>query len=219
MSRPNSIGSSIRLKSDLSLSSHAACLRLTAVVFVLLAGIGGSRAEDNTANTRPEIRIRLVPVRSAVLSAQLAGQISELPLREGDSFTTGQKLVAFDCGVERARQAHAAAQESATRRIYEVKSKLNNLNSIGSLELATAGADHAVAEADLQLAREVTSHCIISAPFAGRVGPVDVKRFQYVAEGQKLLEIIDPTQLEAEMLIPSSWSRWLKPGYAVDMGI
>lgn len=171
------------------------------------------------ADATTEIRAQLEPKRSTVLSSEVAARISELPLREGDSFTEGQKLVAFDCGVQRARLAHAAAQETATRKAYEVKSKLNALNSIGALELETAAAEHAVAEADLQMAKEITSHCVITAPFAGRMGSMEVKRFQSVAEGQKLLEILDPAELEAEMLVPSSWLKWLKPGYALEIGI
>ncbi|TWB37236.1 efflux RND transporter periplasmic adaptor subunit [Nitrospirillum pindoramense] len=171
------------------------------------------------ADTTPEIRAQLVPKRSTVLSSQIAAQISELPLREGDSFSEGQKLVAFDCGIQRARLAKANAQETATRKTYEVKSKLNTLNSIGVLEVETAAAEHAMAEAEQQMAREIAAHCVVTAPFAGRVGPVEVKRFQSVAEGQKLLEILDPTELEAEMLVPSSWLKWLKPGFALEIGI
>lgn len=171
------------------------------------------------ADLGPEIRAQLVAKRSTVLSAQIAAQISELPLREGDSFTEGQKLVAFDCGIQRARLAKANAQAVATSKAYEVKAKLKNLNSIGSLELETAAADRAMAEAELQATREVASHCVINAPFSGRMGPVDVKRFQSVAEGQKLLEILDPAELEAEMLVPSAWLKWLKPGSVLQIGI
>lgn len=191
---------------------------ITACVTVLL-GIALFDGVAGAADTAPEIRAQLVPKRSTILSAEVAAQISELPLREGDSFAEGQRLVAFDCGVQRARLAHAAAQETATRKAYEVKSKLNALNSIGALELETAAAEHAVAEADLQMAKVITSHCVISAPFAGRMGPMEVKRYQSVAEGQKLMEILDPSELEAEMLVPSSWLKWLKPGYALEIGI
>ncbi len=193
--------------------------RLIAASVPLLLGNVLFAGSAMAADAMPEIRAQLEPKRSTVLSAEVAARISELPLREGDSFTEGQKLVVFDCGVQRARLTRAMAQETATRKTYEVKSKLNALNSIGALELETAAAEHAVAEADVQMAREITSHCVISAPFAGRMGTTEVKRFQSVAEGQKLLEIIDPTELEAQMLVPSSWLKWLKPGSALEIGI
>ncbi|HYC01914.1 MAG TPA: efflux RND transporter periplasmic adaptor subunit [Azospirillaceae bacterium] len=165
----------------------------------------------------PEVRAQVTAKRSAVLSSEIAGQVAELSVREGESFQEGQVLVRLDCGIHRARLARAQAQETAARKTWEVKAKLDKLNSIGALELETAASERAVAEAEVAMAREVVERCVISAPFAGRVASVDVKRFQSVEEGRNLMEVLDPTELEVEMLVPSRWLSWLKPGHAFEV--
>lgn len=56
-----------------------------------------------------EVRAQIVPVRSAVLSSGMAGRIAELPVREGERFSGRDVLLSFDCAINRARLARAAA--------------------------------------------------------------------------------------------------------------
>ena len=52
----------------------------------------------NTENTDDRrIRTQLVSPDAVVLSSELAAKIDALPLREGDAFKRGDKLVVFDC--------------------------------------------------------------------------------------------------------------------------
>ena len=46
----------------------------------------------------------------------------------------------------------------------------------------------------------------------GRVGAIMVREFQHVSEGAPLLEILDDRNLEMELIVPSRWLAWLKPG-------
>jgi len=185
------------------------------LALLLLAPAAG-RAQGDAA---PEVRAQLTAKRSAVLSAEIAGQVAELPLREGDAFQEGQKLVQLDCGIHRARLARAQAEETAARKSWEVKSKLERLNSIGALELETAASQRAVAEAEVAMAREVVERCVVTAPFPGRIAALEVKRFQFIDEGKPLMEIIDASELEVEMLVPSRWLAWMKPGHGFELMI
>lgn len=203
-----------RMKRRLSLS---ACP--LAVLLLLSAPAPAQLAAPSDGEFVPEVRAQLTPRRSTVLSSELAGKISDLSVREGDSFSEGQRLVALDCDVHRARLDRAVAQDTAARKSLEVKNRLQALNSIGALEVETAAAERAVAEAELAMAREVVKRCAVTAPFAGRVAALEVKRWQFVAEGQKLLEIVDTADLEAEMLVPSRWLAWLKTGTVFEVQI
>lgn len=159
-----------------------------------------------------EIRAQLSPRRSTVLSSEIAGQIDELTLREGERFKEGQRLVALDCSLHRARLAKAQAQLQEARKTYEVNSRLDRLGSVSQLEVEAAAARQAGAEAEVSLMRGLVERCAVAAPFAGRVADMKVKRHQFVAEGQELMEILDDRDLEVETIVPSRWLSWLQPG-------
>jgi hypothetical protein len=81
------------------------------------------------------------------------------------------------------------------------------------LELEMAAAEVAKAKADIALMGAVLQKCAIAAPFSGRVAERLVQRYQYVKAGDPILDILDDSQLEVTVLVPSSWLKWLKPGY------
>lgn len=164
------------------------------------------------AANAPEIRAQIRARQHATLSAEMAGKIVELPLRDGENFKKGDRLVGFDCSAQRARQEQAAAAVQAASRKREVSAKLNQLNSISQLEVATAESAETQAKAELALAGVLVQRCVITAPYDGRVADVQVQRYAFAAEGAPLLSIYDNSQYDIEMIVPSSWLSWLKPG-------
>jgi len=158
------------------------------------------------------VRARVVPEREAILSSDIQGRITGTPVRPGQSFKAGQLLMQLDCSELEARRQGAEALLSSSRRIEEAKRKLAQLGSVSELEVALAEADAAKAQAEATLYRVQASRCSIKAPFAGRVVERYVQSAETVVAGQKLLAIIDDGSLQAEVLVPSSWLRWLKPG-------
>jgi multidrug resistance efflux pump len=57
------------------------------------------------------------------------------------------------------------------------------------------------------------------SPFNGIAVEQKVQEFQYATPGQPLLEILDDRSLEVELIAPSRWLAWLKPGYAFTVHI
>jgi len=164
------------------------------------------------APSQPDIRAQVSPQRHTILSSQLAGQVTELALREGDRFKEGQVLVALDCDVHQARLDRAKAAQDAAQRKLEVAGRLDQLSSISRLEVDDAASQVAMLKAETALSSTMVDRCRIRAPFAGRVAAKHVQRWQYVAEGDQLLEILDDKDLELEMIVPSRWLTWLEPG-------
>lgn len=167
----------------------------------------------------PEIRAQLSPQRQTVLSSELSGKIIELPVREGDRFKEGQVLVALDCSEHKARLDRARAQEEAARRKLEVANRLERLSSISRVEMDDAAAQLAMSRAETALNQVYIARCTIPAPFAGRVAARHVQRYQYVAQGEPVLELIDDSSLELEMIVPSHWLTWLAPGQAFQVRV
>jgi multidrug resistance efflux pump len=73
--------------------------------------------------------------------------------------------------------------------------------------------------AELAMADAAASKCDIAAPFNGITVEQKAQEFQYATPGQPLLEILDDRSLEIELIAPSRWLAWLKPGYGFDVHI
>lgn len=160
----------------------------------------------------PEIRAQLTARRSTVLSAEISAKIADLSLQEGERFAANEVLVGFDCALYQASLDKAAAQQQAKRKTFEVHSRLDKLGSVSALDIGVSAAELAAAAAETALAKTMVDRCSIRAPFAGRVAELKVKRWQSVAPGEPILQILDDRDLEVEMIVPSRWLAWLKAG-------
>ncbi|MFK0093488.1 efflux RND transporter periplasmic adaptor subunit [Pseudomonas sp. NPDC090592] len=166
------------------------------------------------ALAEPDLRVQLNASRRTVVSSELAGKIVELKVKEGDSFQKGQRLVGFDCAIHRARLGHSAAAQEAANKKLGVARKLDHLQSISVSDLSQAQAELNMARAQNGVNQVMVQHCNIDAPFSGRVAERKVQPGEYVAEGKELLALYDDSAFEVELIVPSNWMVWLKPGYA-----
>ncbi len=164
------------------------------------------------AAEQAEIRAQLTAVNTAILSSEMPAKITQLNVKEGERFKQGDLLVAFNCAEQQAQLKKAQAVVQAAEKTYAVNTRLAKLNSMSPLELDLAAAEVAKAKADIALMGAVLQKCTITAPFSGRVAERLVQRYQYVAPGAPILDILDDSQLEVTVLVPSSWLKWLKPG-------
>jgi membrane fusion protein (multidrug efflux system) len=167
----------------------------------------------------PEIRAQLTPLHYTTLSSEMAGRIDKITTRVGDHFRQGDVLVTFDCAVPRAQVAHAQAVLTQDEKTYEINRRLVALKSMEQLAFDVSAAEVLKAKADLVAAEAVASKCSITAPFAGVTAEQKAREFQYTMPGQPLLDILDDHTLELELIAPSRWLGWLKPGYAFQVKI
>lgn len=165
------------------------------------------------------IRTQLVAQHDVVISSELAAKIARLPFKEGDAFKAGQVLVAFDCALFEAQQRKAEASAAAAAKQLEVTQRLAALHSAGALEVEQAQAKAQEAAADAAYMRTTVGQCTIEAPFAGRVAKRAAAPFEYVTPGKPLLEVLDTAALELQLIVPSKWLAWLKPGGAFSVHV
>lgn len=172
--------------------------------------------ENNTAGSNAtassEARGVLRARDQAVLASELSGRIVELPFSEGESFKKGDTLARFDCS---AYQAQLNAAQAANRGAGEELShnkQLAALNSVGRFEVARAQAKVSETQAQSQVYQVQVKRCSVLAPFDGQVVERKVKRYESVAAGAPLLDVVDNRTLEIHLLVPSRWMARLKPG-------
>jgi membrane fusion protein, multidrug efflux system len=171
------------------------------------------------AGAPPEIRAQLTPRQYTTLSSEMAGRIDTIATQVGEHFKKGDVLVRFDCALQHAQEAHALAVQTQAEKTYSIDDRLVALKSMGKLELDVAAAEVAKAKADVAASESVTSKCSIAAPFSGVTVDQKARAFQYTTPGQPLLDIIGDSGLDVELIAPSRWLAWMKPGYKFQVHI
>lgn len=152
-----------------------------------------------------EVRGQLSPRHHTVLSSELPALITTLDLREGESFKKGILLVGFDCAVYDAQLQKARAAAKAAECRHKVNTRLDQLNAVSTLEVEQAENLLAEAAAQVRIMEAHVDKCEIRAPFSGRIVKRLADPYQYTIAGTPLLEILDPRDLEIQLIVPSAW--------------
>ncbi|MBF0175340.1 MAG: efflux RND transporter periplasmic adaptor subunit [Magnetococcales bacterium] len=166
-----------------------------------------------------EIRAQLTPRQRTVIGAEIPAKIVRINVAEGEAFTQGKVLVEFDCTLFQTRLRKAVAEVDAASKRVEVHSRLMELGSLSPLELELDQLELARNVAEVETQRAMVHRCRIYAPFAGHVISLQAQPFQYVTEGQHLLDILNNADLELAMIVPSRWLPRLTPGAAFTVHI
>jgi RND family efflux transporter MFP subunit len=158
------------------------------------------------------VRAQLVSRQQTTLSSELAANIAQLPLKEGQSFKEGDLLAEFDCSLLHAQLKKAEAVADVARKTLDVNTRLAELNAVSTLEVDQASSKVKETAAEVAMIRVTVSKCALHAPFAGRIAKLHVERYQYVTQGKPLMDILDTGMLEIRLIVPSVWLRWLREG-------
>ena len=151
-------------------------------------------------------------VREATLASRLAARITDMPLAEGRSFKKGDLLVAFDCERQSAEARAAAAAVQVQVKTVETNRELDKFNSIGKNDLLISISQLDKATAEAEALNATLKDCKLYAPFAGRVSQHLARNFEAVSMSQPLIRVVDSSELEVELIVPSHWLQWLAPG-------
>ncbi|GBR10098.1 hypothetical protein GCM10007207_17610 [Asaia siamensis] len=149
----------------------------------------------------------------------MAGRVTTLPFRDGDSFHKGDLLVGFDCLMAQSQNLHAQAEVQKYRSLVETQNNLRKLQSWSNADYQTTRADLAAAQADLGVTQAALSYCSVVAPFDGTVSEIAVHRDQFLTLGGPMISIVDPSHLEISFLIPARLLTTHKTGTAFHVTI
>ena len=178
-----------------------------------------SQARDDATAMAGALRAHVVPRRYTTLSAEMDGPIKRLEIREGVSFNKSDLLVEFGCDEEMARLASARAGLGVAEKSAKVNRRLDELGTTSIMKLTIAEAKVVEARAGLETAEVKIARCKVVAPFSGRVAELSVQQHQFVKRGEELMRIVDPSVLDVEMIVPSRWLTWLRPGHRFDLAL
>lgn len=148
----------------------------------------------------------------AALSVNFREKVVRLPFKEGEAFSKGDLLIAFDCTVTNAQYQAARADYQVAKSRYENQAELLSYNATGELDVELAKAEMNKTIALRKAAQGKAKNCAIKAPFAGRVAVLNTRLYETPGPEQLLIEIIGTESLELQLVVPSSWLVWLKTG-------
>lgn len=159
-----------------------------------------------------EIAVLVAAAEETTLSAQMVGRILSVAVGLGDTVAKGAKLIEFDCSEQQAQLQAAQAEYRGLRETHLAKLKLQALGAAGELEVTVAATAAEKAKGQVDVRESQMTYCSVASPFAGRVARIRVKSSESVSMGQGLIELVNSTELKAQMFVPANFARFLKPG-------
>ncbi len=204
-----------------------ACLSsIVLLVFVLFFLGTGDRlfstvvaAQDQTAGTivQPIPTARVKPylpeqafrfpgkvkaARRAELSFQIAGQIEQLNILEGQQVRKGELLAALDRKNHLYAVSAAKASYQVSEQEFQRASKLFEEKVISKAQFDAAQSHYDVARAELDIKEKTLDDTQLMAPFNGLVSKRYAEKKEHVNKGEAVLLLQDVTGIEVEVQLP-----------------
>lgn len=167
-----------------------------------------AQADDPTLPVRGVVRA----LDQSALSTDLAARVLKIGFREGEAFKKGELLVEFDCERYRAEAQSADAVFREMKLTLDSNVHLEKFSAVGKADVEISRARVAKAEAEARSLNARLVQCEVTAPFDGRVAELSINAFEQPQVGKSFLVIVGNSRLEVELIVPSHWLRWMKPG-------
>ncbi len=175
----------------------------------------------------------LRPSQQALVRAKVAGELRDMPIREGMTVRAGQLLARIDPTEFEWRVKEREAQlRSAEAQVDQAARTLQNNQQLfekgfisqSGLDSARSGSDVALgtrdaAVAQLTMARKSLTDTAVLAPLAGVVAERFAQPGEKVSPDNRLFSIVDLSHMEIEALVPASEIAAVKTGQAVTLQV
>lgn len=152
-----------------------------------------------------------------LLNAETSGDITAILARSGDTVEAGQALFTIDEEYEVASRERLEARRALAARLYERDQRLIRENSIPQSQLDQSRADYRAAVAELAEIDAVLKNKRIAAPFAGRLGIIQIRLGDYVEPGTALVTLQDVSSLEVDFSVPDRYAPLMRPGLEIQL--
>ncbi|HPG88480.1 MAG TPA: efflux RND transporter periplasmic adaptor subunit [Hyphomicrobium sp.] len=185
---------------------------LTAAVMTAAVSV---RADDaNTQSIEEAVPVRGIirALDQAALSTELQARASKIAFREGEAFKQGDLLISFDCERYRAESQSSEAVAREMRLTLESNEQLQKYSAVGKHDVEISRARVEKAEAEARSLKGRLQYCDVFAPYDGRVAELTINQFEQPQPNKPFLVIVGNNRLEVEIIVPSHWLIWIKPG-------
>jgi len=182
---------------------------------VILLFFGVSFSISTAKSETKEARALVVATEKVAISSEIAARVEKINFLMGESFDKGDVLITFDCKLYKAQLEVIKADHKSAKIQLKNDKELLDMRSIGELQYQLSESALRKAEAELSIAKLNVERCNIVAPYDGKVMDVYTNVFTSIEQRQPLMDIVGDGLLEAEIVAPSNWLKWLKKGHPV----
>lgn len=176
---------------------------------------------------------QLTAKAEATIAAQVDGQITEIPVREGHAVEAGEVLLIIDperreleLANAEAQLAEAKAELAVASRNYQRTQRLSRGNAASEARLdedrtreSLRRSARAGAEARLGLARRALEDSTVRAPFSGLIARRHVSVGEYLTPGTALFDLVALDPIEVEFTLAEIDSARVALGHPVEISI
>ena len=205
----------------------AVALLLMPVVVLAQGGPPGGRAV-----TVETIVVKPAPLRnsvravgsvladaSALLRAEVPGQIVGLHFEDGQRVQRGARLYSVEATVLEAEVNEARANAEQSEAAYNRARELIDDKLISATDFDTARAAYNVSIARLRSSEARLSKTIIRAPFDGTAGLRRINIGDYATIGQELVDVVRLDPLRVEFTVPETQLAKVSEGQEVQVSV
>jgi len=149
----------------------------------------------------------------ADLSFEVAGKLTELPVKEGQVVARGDVIAILDDRDLSSNLKSAMAENENAMANFRRASKLVKAGHISKIDYDKLRAQRDVAAANLAKAKKAVEDTRLSAPFNGRIAIRYVENFQDVQAKEPIVSVQDISALEIVINVPENRAiRAARPG-------
>lgn len=154
-------------------------------------------------------------VQGAVVSAELAGVVSEINFENGGEAKKGEVLMKLDASQEEALLRSAEAEAQLARTDLERSRDLAMKKVVSSAELDSAQSKFRRLNAVVDQVRSSIAKKTLIAPFDGQLGIRQVNVGQMINAGQQVVPLTSLDPVFADFALPQQYLGQLTPGLDV----
>lgn len=177
----------------------------------------GFEAQQGPVADKISLVGNLAANESVQISSNVDGFIAAIAFEEGQSVAKDDTLVTLDQAKLRAEKDRAQADLQLAETTLERYRSLDASGAIAKQEVERVVAEHAAAQADLNVAKENFDDTMITAPFDGIMGARLVSPGQFVQRGMVLSTLISQDPMKAEFRVPERFLKQINIGHKVDV--
>jgi membrane fusion protein (multidrug efflux system) len=142
------------------------------------------------------------PNRIITVSAEIAGQIEQIPLEEGCTVSPGDLLIKLNSDLVRPEFDMAEAQAERDQLEYERIANLVKENATPQRDLDDAATRLTISKATLEEVRARLNRTRIIAPTKGILNELFVEEGEYVQAGTAVAELVDTDTVKVVVEVP-----------------
>ena len=159
----------------------------------------------------------LKAVQGVVLKTEVEGRIKTINFESGSQVQAGAVLVELENDSEKADVDSAQAQLSLSQLNYKRESDLIKTHTVTGQDYDQSVTTLEADQAALEKAEATYNQTVIKAPFAGRLGIIDLQPGDYVDQGQVIVNLANINSLNVDFSIPEVYMSDLAVGSSVEL--